>query len=166
MAGGFGCRGYRRRVLERRAGARRALPEFQQKIEAASQELQKAAELYRNKKFEEFGKVIDGVQKTIEDLKSGDDKDAAAPLLSNLEVRMEAAHRLLRSSLDTPATTTPKKTAAKTPAPRDAQADGAGEEANAGASQAGGDGGRWRQLHESDCSAIEQQVRPLPHEQS
>ena len=42
------------------------------KIGEINDSLSKAADLYRGKKFEEFGKLIGEVEQTLEELKSGD----------------------------------------------------------------------------------------------
>jgi mono/diheme cytochrome c family protein len=88
------------------------LPAYQQKLDAIDQSLGKMPGLYRTHKYQEFGKLLENVEKEVDELKSGDQQDELAPHLATLQVRLEAAQRLLQSTLDAPVASV-KKPAAK-----------------------------------------------------
>jgi mono/diheme cytochrome c family protein len=95
------------------------LPANQQKIEAADESLRHAAELYRKHKLEDFGKVIDEVDKSLEELKASDQKDDAAPMIEQLELRLASAQKLLKYAVDSAATAKgPAKKVAAKPNPK------------------------------------------------
>ncbi|HEX3872116.1 MAG TPA: c-type cytochrome domain-containing protein [Pirellulales bacterium] len=102
-------------MIVSRAGAE-LRPEDQQKIDAIDESLHKAATLYRTKKFADLGKLVEQVETSLGELKETVNPDLA-PTLSGLEVRVAAAQRLLRASLDHAAPAKPAtKPVAKMPA--------------------------------------------------
>jgi hypothetical protein len=76
------------------------LPAQQDKVSAVDASLQKAADLYRKHKFEELGKLVDSIEKGIDELKSGEGEQQAAPQIEQLQLRLAAAQKLLRYALD------------------------------------------------------------------
>ena len=71
------------------------LPGDQEKLTSLEESLQKARDLYLAKKFVELGELVGSVEKTIEELKTGPQKDELAPLLAPLETKLASAQRLL-----------------------------------------------------------------------
>ena len=106
-------------LVPARLEAAALLPANQQKIEAADESLRHAAELYRKHKLEDFGKLIDEVGKTLEELKSSDQKNDAAPMIEQLELRLASAQKLMKYALDSTATAKgPAKKVAGKPTPK------------------------------------------------
>jgi mono/diheme cytochrome c family protein len=76
----------------------------QKKLDSLDQSFSKAKSLYLSKKYSEMGKVVDEIEKTLEELKSSDSRDEIAPLLTPMETRLSSAQRLLKTALDKAAT--------------------------------------------------------------
>ncbi|HWA99000.1 MAG TPA: c-type cytochrome domain-containing protein [Pirellulales bacterium] len=98
------------------------LPAEKQKIDAVNKSLHQVGMLFRGKKYGDLGKVIEQIEKSIDELKSENNADLG-PEVSGLEMRFAAAQRLLKASLDHSAASAkptagkpmPKKPIAKKP---------------------------------------------------
>ncbi len=75
------------------------LPAEQQKLDALDQSLHKAATLYRTKKFIELGKLVEQMETSLGELKETGNNELA-PAITGMELRLAAAQRLLKGSLD------------------------------------------------------------------
>ena len=109
------------------ANAAEALPNYDEQAAGLSESLSKAAELYRDKKYDELGKLISGVERKLDELKNGENSERLASALVPLERRLAAATDLLKTAVtEGPANSkklagkgakpsTPVKTAMRTP---------------------------------------------------
>lgn len=89
----------------------------QKKITAVDASLGNVVTLFKAKKYPEMGKLIDEIEKSLEELKSSEPKDELAPLIAPLESRLGSAQRLLKSSLDKAAAAAAEKKPATTTRP-------------------------------------------------
>lgn len=78
-------------------------PDDQKKLEAVEQSLQQVVVLFRSKKYQELGTLIDDIERQINELKESPSKDELAGTLPTLETKLSAAKTLLASSLPAPA---------------------------------------------------------------
>jgi mono/diheme cytochrome c family protein len=74
-------------------------PAEQQKVDALNKSLHHIAVLYRGKKYVELGKAIEELQQAYDELKNAEDLELQAAL-GGMDLRVEAAQRLLKSTLD------------------------------------------------------------------
>lgn len=80
------------------------LPAEQNRLNAVDTSLHKAADLYRNHKLVELGKLVDTIQIAIAELKSGEDHQKLQPQIEQLELRLASAEKLLKYGLESAST--------------------------------------------------------------